>query len=375
MNNTIKICLLLLIIYILHPWKLYSSELVITIPDKYNKKSLPLPPFPVESISILEEKENAEEYLNNFGLRFIPLDSVTYRFLPEFLDFNISLEKYTEHHISLYSDLSSIDLTYDYQLYSNLFKFESGGGYLFSESKVDLRAKYVIYNIPIDFVFDSSLIDEYVKIQLGNRDYYSSWGISLGYDTDAFDFDGNYRTKKFFNTNIQLGYHYPDIFSGAITTGWDSLTLGFTLYNGYYYPNMEAEWKFVDIVVFINSELKSDVMNYYISADRMFNNRMELRTGIETMEYSSITPYIQLIESFLWGERRYYISEEELIFEQNFINNKINTIISLNISSFNDYLLSTELVWKDIWSFTGQIGWGESDLSYALGIEYKLEDL
>lgn len=375
MNNFVKICLIILVTIIIHPWKLYSSELVITIPDKYNNKSLPLPPFPKESVSDLTEMKNHDTFLDTLNLRLIPLEVVTYRYLPEFLDFNITMKSFTEHIFYVGSDLSCVDLTYDFLYYNNLMQLRAGGGYLFSESMVDLRAQYHIYNIPIDFMIETSLLGETANISLGNRNYYNRWSFTLGYDTDAFDMTTLYESKKFFNTELFVNYHYPDTFSGTLIGGVDALKLGVTTYDNYFYPNVDAKWDVSSSSIILDSEFSNSFMYYYTGVTGLLNNHMSLYVGVKSIEYDVVKPYLKVEESLLWGRRSYVISEEELIFELNFINNRINSIISINITPFEDFTVSTEFVWDNKWSLSGEVNWNESDLSYKLGFEYILEDL
>lgn len=367
MNKTFTI--IYLIIIFVSNWNLYSNEIVITIPDKYNNKTLPLPPFPKESLSRLEVVD--ENILDDITLRTIGIKELSYRYLPEFLTFSIDQDRYYEQSFFIGTDLKTTEFGYSYSSFSNLNSFTIGGDYSFIESEYDLNVEGSIYNSVVDLNSELSLGDKSLLFEINDRDYYTQWSINLGYITEGFNMDLLYDSKNNFHPFFELGYHYGDILNGSFALGSSNVSAGVSYLNSRIYPYLKMDWGVVDFIT-IKEE---DEMDYSVSFTPSLQHLFSIKTGLLIDDYTVNTPYLSIEEDIFWGSRVYTISYDNLSVEFNFINNLINTIITVTLSSEYNYLITLDFSWMNIWSIIGEFEYTDTTTSLFLGFNYTLEEL
>lgn len=328
---------------------------------------MPLPPFPTQSINKLEAVDNTKK-LNLFNVRDLKQNKIEYKYYFGVLNFDLSNEYLLDGQFGFGSDNSSIHTYLNSVFTNNHFRFDLYADYNKEPSSTYLT--YSDYRFPIKFetkIFPKKLgfetIGEY-------RTYSRLFILLLGYD-DSIYFDLNLKANTFINPTLKLRYDenlyidYLSIISKQFSIG------GYYIKNSVF-PQANYQYIFNRYKLNLKTAIEGDILNYSLtgSLNSKINPGLGFAYNIDT-SYQLQNPEIILKLDYInfysdirvWGNYfKTYLS---------FINEDIASIISLKLTSLNNYKISYEQIYKNL-SLSSNLDRVEDTVSYGFTLGYKV---
>lgn len=339
MNNIIKLLIIILIV----TSKIFSQELIITVPDQYVISDLPLPPFPKEVIHSLEEISYDKILLKKFALRSIILDQISYIYYPEFLDFKIDDRSIFSHTTEIKSGFEDVKISYLTTYENNRYSISGGIGFNSEENLIDAVINYNEYRLPMDVGIIGSLEDKDLSLVISQKNYFREWSLETGLDEELFFVTADFRDDRLLRPFVSLGFKSSEDYYGSIAFGKDWFRTGISLSDGYIYPYVGLIKDFRLLQLKLDTNICFEYVDYMSSLILKNSGSLEVGFGTEVSEeYTVFDHYLYLSESFLFGSREYIVSTEDINVEFSFIKDSITSIISLN------YLYDSEEFYMEI---------------------------
>ncbi|MGL1891710.1 MAG: hypothetical protein OCD02_08785 [Spirochaetaceae bacterium] len=340
MNVIINRVLIILILTISFISQINSQDIVITIPDKFTVLDLPLPPFPKEIINSIEVINYDSELINDIFVRPILQDSISYIYYPNILNNRLTSNGLLYQVFSLETDFSSIMLSYNPEYSTNNYSISSLISYDSDENLVDAEVTYNEYRFPIDIKVTSNFLDLSLELSLSYYDYTKFWSITPFISQDLSSIYLKYIDDTFIRPTAQFIYDTNNNYWGSFGLGGIDFRVGIATYTDYFFPYLEYTKTLGKSLVGVVTNIDEDRIDYRVVYE--YNSRFLAGLGTELLEgYSDFEPYLMFSEDFIFGQREYRISMEELNFSFSFINEHITSIISLEFLNleFNTFEL------------------------------------
>ena len=150
MNTNIKI-LLIILIHVIFQLKVSTQEIIIKVPEKFNEKVLPLPPFPLEIISQLNV-ENLDNNIDNIEIRSVDIDKINYKYWYEFLNNTVHKKSQIYQSISIDTNFEDITLGHSIDYQNNNFDFTAFSKVGISMNPLNLYIGFKEFRLPFIFV-------------------------------------------------------------------------------------------------------------------------------------------------------------------------------------------------------------------------------
>lgn len=329
MNNTIKSLIIILLLSFTS--KIFTQELVITIPEQFSINDLPLPPFPLEVINKMDEEIYDIGLLDDSIVREISLNEIEYIYYPEFLEFKISNKVYLSHNVILESDITNIKSSYLSNFSNNNYLLTTGLGFNTDDNSIDLVLEYNEFRLPIDLSVEGSLEDNDIFFSFGDENYFSTWMLTQGIDDNDLFIEGTFKNDISLKPFFDIGFKDINQYYISSALGWPLFRGGISVVSNDLYPFIEIEKKVNKFIYRFETTADYEYIDYNLSATYINSNIISIGIG-STLEdnYNSIEPYIYLEENFLFGNREYKFSIDDINIEFDFINDYLTSIISIN---------------------------------------------
>lgn len=369
MNITIKT--LLTLHFICLPFFLYSTEIIIKVPEKFRNTNLPLPPFPNEAINRLEEVEFFQE-LNLSEVRSINQKKIEYIHYFNILDFtlekrymliggfSLSLEK-EKMHTSLFPVIRSNH----FGIFTN-----ATNDSLLNNSFIS----YVDYRLPVYIggkVFFNT--DKY-ESTLKYESYNHNLNMTIGFEEENPYGTLLYKNRYKINPHIDINFNDELDFIAGLGSSllYSRFTFGVSSFSELYQPFIKYDFLHKKLNLNINTDIDQNNLNYRLLAGYKHNRYYLIGAGYNlTHDLNPVNPELVLSSNTLWGKKIIALSSEYIKGQFSFINNYINTIIFFEFFNADNYEVSAEIIYNNILIESGYIKNSDS-FEVAISCSYKV---
>lgn len=365
MNSIIKVIFpLLLIIFNI---SLYSKDLVIKIPQKFHRDTLPLPPFPTQSVNKLEVIDNSKN-LNLFNVRDLKQNKIKYKYYFGVLNLDLSNEYLLDGQFGFGSDNSSIHTYLNSVFTNNHFRFDLFADYNTEPSNTYIA--YFDYRFPVEF--ETKIYPRKLGFETEGeyRTYNRLFNLLLGYQNSIY-LDLYLKANTFINPNLKLKYD-ENVYIDYLSNISKYFSIGGYYVNSNVFPKVNYQYYFKRYKLNFKTDIEEDILNYSLtgSLNKEVNPGIGFAYNIDTayqlqnpeivfkLDYKKFNSDIRVWENYF----KSYLS---------FINEDITSIISLKLTSLYNYKISYEQIYKNL-SLTSNLDRIHDKLEYGFTLGYKV---
>ncbi len=366
MNTNIKI-LLIILIHVIFQLKVSTQEIIIKVPEKFNEKVLPLPPFPLEIISQLNV-ENLDNNIDNIEIRSVDIDKINYKYWYEFLNNTVHKKSQIYQSISIDTNFEDITLGHSIDYQNNNFDFTAFSKVGISMNPLNLYIGFKEFRLP--FILIAEFEELYPSITLKDQSYDYYWSFYLSNrenNSIKIKYKGNYRL----NYLLEFNYVDKNIY-GSGGLGYDFFKIGLSFQKLVLFPYLDIYLKLDPLLMKFETLSLNNVMDYRISMHYKKNN-MDFSLLLGSLidnEYRLKTGYLSIGENLFWGKREYSISANDFRIVSSFINGNFTGIIEFNMDFINSYIYLVGIKYRDIFRLDSSLTIKNNTI-YEVGIKFR----
>ncbi|QEN03272.1 hypothetical protein EW093_00640 [Thiospirochaeta perfilievii] len=321
---------IILIIYLFSIGKIYTEELVITIPKEFNTFDYPLPPFPIQAINKLSVKD----YTNLLETPYIRDESpsqISYVYYNELLRTDL-FNKFKINQTYLLSiNIDDYKIGYGVEYLSNPYYLDINIDYTIIDPLFNAKGHYVDYRLPITLGADFSTEDKFFSIYGKNSNFNQNWSLDYTFLEGDSIVNLQYEKKYGLYSYTDLSYSLNNNFYGSLGVGNKNIILGLSLIGINPMLYIDLNYNLDKLQLLFNTNIISKKFNYKPSINFNFNRELSIGSGISI----NVNKSYNLLLDYIW-------------LNCSFIKDDLTSIISLNIYKPNMYDLNFELSIKDL---------------------------
>lgn len=380
-NTSIKSLFIILILNTYYISSIYSTEIIITVPDQYNSNEMPLPPFPEEVVNELNVNEFDSEIKSIKDARWIKQKYIDYNYYTDFLNLAPPAKGYVSSTFSIYRDSSNVELTVTPEYKSNSFKLTGAAKYSIDTGIFNMDAEYREFRAPINIIIGADYNNSTYSFLAGNIDYYNKWYLNPVFKETTTEYNILFIDKRYIRPFVQLYYSTEKDHYGAAALGanfsYGNFRGGTSIIDRTILPYGEFYFKNGSFITNGETEVEQDYVSYLIEAGYKKETYFKAGGGIDMYTDYEYIPFLSFKENLFFGQREYKIYQDKLYFDLSYYKGSFLSKISFGIEQIKNVSLSIEAGIYDVFNIQSSLLYNSevNDYFWDLRFEYKVGNL